>query len=229
MSQLPGAFFDVLRAGGLNLFAILPAATYDAAGPPAGLSTGGLFPDARSIVVVGSGGRALWPCFLAWLQAAPQEHLVHEPDPLDTYVGALLDRAEQQLEQAGIRRRRFEAAFRFQPRLDFRRIGELCGLGGPSPIGLLIHPGYGPWWALRAAWFVNCELAPSPHLARACEGCPAPCRAAIANGTEGTLLAATREARLACHLSAERYEDEQCVFHHDQDAGRAHLKSRLGV
>ena len=97
------------------------------------------------------------------------------PHPLDTYVGELLDRADQALALARIGSRRFVPNVGASPALDFRALGELAGLGSMGPFGLLIHPEHGPWWALRGAWLVDVAVDPPLSHSLPCAGCPAPC------------------------------------------------------
>jgi epoxyqueuosine reductase QueG len=219
-----------LADGGLDLYAAFPASAWDAAGPPAPLASQALLPGARTLVVAGSGGRALWERFTAWLAEAPRARLTDEAHPLDRYVATVLDGAAALFDGAGLRARRFEPTFLFEPRLDFRRLAELAGLGAPSPLGLLVHPVYGPWWGLRGAFLVAGALpatAPASIHGIPCNGCPAPCRAAIPAGTEGTIAAATVAAREACVLGAHRYSDEQIAYHYRPDEGRAQLLGRF--
>ena len=37
-------------------------------------------------------------------------------------------------------------------------LARAAGLAGPSFLGVVIHPVYGPWMALRAALLINQEL-----------------------------------------------------------------------
>lgn len=216
-----------LAEGGLDIVAIFPASHWDEAGPPFDCRAAALLDGARSVIVAGSSGRTLWDRFTAWAAEAPRERLVEEAHPLDRFVAGVLDGAEAILATAGVRARRFEPTLRFQPRLDFRRLAELSGLGCPSPLGMLVHPVYGPWWALRGAWFVDGVLSATVPLARPCDGCPSPCRAAIPAGFEGTLAAATPAARAACVLATHRYSDEQLAYHARPDEGRLALAARL--
>ncbi|MHC4090914.1 MAG: hypothetical protein ACYSVY_11680, partial [Planctomycetota bacterium] len=73
-----------LDAAGLNLRGALSAARYDAF-VPAAWRTAALLPEARTALVVGSGGRALWDA----LRAAPEFDAVS--DPVDTYTARVLD------------------------------------------------------------------------------------------------------------------------------------------
>jgi hypothetical protein len=222
---------DLLAEGGVNLVASVEADAWDAAGPPPGFAAGELLPGARALIVAGSAGGALWARFTAWLAEAPRARLADEAHPLDRYVAMVLDRADALLAAEGVRARRFEPTFLFQPRIDFQRVVRLARLGCASPIGMVVHPEYGPWWAARGAWLVDRAIpatAPASTEGRPCAGCAAPCRAAIPAGAEGTIAAATRAAREACVLGAHRYSDEQLTYHYDPPAGRAALLARLG-
>ncbi len=208
--------------GGLNVIA-----SADAAGWP---GAGALLDGARSVIVVGSGGRALWSRFRAWSDEAPRARLLDEAHPLDRYVGTVLDRGDALLAAAGVRARRFEPTVVFEPRVDFRRLATLAGLGASSPLGIVVHPVFGPWWALRGAWLIDRALPPTPPLVLPCEGCAsAPCRAAIPDGTEGTILAAIFPARAACRIQEHRYTDEQIAWHLDFQAARRRLAALHGV
>ncbi len=209
-----------LAAGGLDVVAVADAAPLAAHLAP-------LHPAARAVIVVGSGGRALWERFTAWAAADFARRFRDEPHPLDRYVAGVLDGGDAILARAGVSARRLEPTVLFAPRVDFRRLAAAARLGGDAPLGMVVHPVYGPWWALRGAWLVDRALAPTPPLADPCRGCPAPCRAAIAPGAEGTIWAATREARLACVLQAHRYLDEQLAYHYRPDEGRALVAARL--
>ena len=220
--RLIAALGHSLTVGGVDLIAVFPSEKWD----PEDRS---LLVGARSVIVVGSSGQSLWKRFTAWAAEAPRARLVDDLHPLDRYVTTVLDRGDALLAQAGVRARRFEPTLACVPRLDFRRLAELSGLGSRSPIGMIIHPVYGPWWALRGAWIVERALAETPPLARPCDGCPAPCRATIPAGTEGTIAAATPAARGACVLSQHRYSDEQLDYHMRPDEGRRRLAAQFGI
>ena len=44
------------------------------------------------------------------------------------------------------------------PTLNFIELAKLAGLGGPSIIGVVLNPTYGPWIAFRAALIVDVDL-----------------------------------------------------------------------
>jgi hypothetical protein len=229
MDEIAAALSRVLTDGGLDLLAVIPSAAWDAAGPPPSLRADSLQPGARSIVLAGSGGRLLWERFTAWLAVDPGARLARELHPLDRYVATVLDGADAIFAAAGIAARRLEPTFLFEPRVDFRRLAELAGLGGPSPLGMIVHPTFGPWWGLRGAWIVAADLPATAALPRPCDGCPAPCKRAIPAGAEGTIAAATRAAREACVIDAHRYRDEQLDYHYRPEEGRARLLARLAT
>lgn len=82
-----------------------------------------------------------------------------------------------------------------QDHIPLMRLGALAGWNVPSPLGLGLHPEYGPWSAYRAAWLTQSTRLPetyrikpgefaSPGLnalqnsASLCLGCDAPCASA---------------------------------------------------
>jgi hypothetical protein len=206
---------SLLSEAGLNLFGVLSIERYDAEVPAAWRAAAEL-PGARSAVLVGAGGRALF----AALRRAPEAGL--DRDPLDHYTRRIVEAAVEPL--AG------RALFAFERRgerhADFVALGRAAGLGAPSRLGLLIHPEYGPWMSLRALLLLPLALAETPALDdfEPCRGCPAPCSEACpgaAVGAEGFDIgrcAGTRRrvpgcalkcaARRSCVLgTGQRYED----------------------
>src|SRR5215468_6649115 len=83
--------------------------------------------------------RALWPKFLAALGSL-------DPDnPLDDYTARTIEAALPPGARCFYAHRRYAGAF-----LPFQRLAVAVGLGSLSPTQLVIHPTYGPWFALRA-------------------------------------------------------------------------------
>lgn len=194
-----------LRSAGIDLIGTASAAAWDAHAP-AHLRSGELLPNARSVIVVGSAGRALWEAFAA---AAPH----HGEHPLDAFVTRALVDAEAAFAESGVAARRFEAAFTFEPRVDFRALGRLAGFGDVGPFGLLIHPTHGPWFGLRGAWLVDREVPTAPAVPPPCATCAAPC---VGDAGATTLDRSTSAMRLRCPIGAgSRYTDEQLRYHHD--------------
>lgn len=232
-----------LDPAGLNLLGVADVATYDAQVSPARQSHV-LYPPSRSILVIGSGGPALWRAFLADLERSPQ-HLTRERDPLEAFVKREIERADAAL--TDLSRRWFFAAADEPIQLDFRLLGYLAGLGANSRLRLLMNAQHGPWLGLRAACFVALDLpASAPGGADLCEGCPAPCIAACPGGAfpEGhwdvdrcsTYHLASDQcgtrchARLACPGGAEsRYPLEEIHYHTNSHTGRQWLRAHLGI
>lgn len=219
-----------LADGGVNLVASCSAEAYDARAPVPFRSPVCL-PGARGLVVAGSAGPVLWRRFRAHMSA----HGDHrdgpdgrdpwdDPHPLDEFVAGLLARADEELGAAGVRFRRFEAAFQAMPRVDFIAMGRLVGLGSPGPFGMLIHADHGPWWALRGAWLVDADVDEPLEHHPPCVGCPAPCVGGWENA--GGVVRATPEVRSRCVVgSGSRYDDEQIAYHHDRAVALARFKS----
>ena len=163
---------------GLNLVGATTVAAYDArVGPERGLAQRA--PAARGIVVVGNGGGAFWAAFRA---AVP--HPVDPADhPLDGFTRAVVEAAARDFETVG-------TVFPFDARdaLDFRLLAELAGLGRPSLLGVLVHPEFGPWIALRAALLVP-DAVRAPRPADGFDPCPScverPCITACPVGAVG--------------------------------------------
>ena len=141
--------------------------------------------------------------------------------------------------------------------LNFLGIARAMGLPGPSPIGLGIHPAWGPWWGIRGlALGAFPDLADTPDRTQPCAACIAthgtpPCAAACPAGVirpaddggwrlDGPACArvhldadtcthgcAARDACPAGH--AHRYPEEAVRYHANRAAGRVALRRRLGL
>jgi hypothetical protein len=200
---------------GYNGFGVIARERYDAAAPAA-LGCATLHPPTRSIVVVATGGRAHWDAFVAWVAEDPVARLARTAHPLDVFTADRFARLGGLLDGSRVVFPTFDA----DVRLDFMRLGELAGLGRPSEIGILVGPAFGPWFALRAAVFTPERLPDGALVARACDGCPAPCRA------ENDPL----RRRRACVVAPEAaYDPLQSVYHYDRRRGRHLLLERFGV
>ncbi len=195
-----------LVSAGLNARGVLSARRYDALVPEAWRSSA-LLPAARSILVLASGGRAFFEAF----RRSPEARR-GGPDPLDTYTRRRVEALSDELSRSGEASR---AAFAFERRggvyADFVALARAAGLGAPSRLGLLVHPRFGPWLALRALLLTERAVPETPERAdfRPCEGCPAPCAAAChgaavaPGGFDAAACAATRGREPACHLRCD--------------------------
>jgi hypothetical protein len=213
---------DVLRTiasrvarAGMNLVGATSVADYDARVPVA-RRLASRAPDGRGIVVVGNGGSAFWHAFRAAVPAPPPD----ERDPLDRFTRDVVLDAIRDVADACCH-------FPFDPidrSLDFQALADAAGLGRPSLVGVLVHPVFGPWIALRAAVVVPEDVA-APRPADGFDPCPTcverPCIAACPAGAVGPdgwdvprciahRLADDAQCAGGCHARLE------CVY------GRAH-------
>jgi hypothetical protein len=148
--------------------------------------------------------RALWPIFLARAD-------LDVADPLDRYTERVIEAVAPGL-RCWFAHRRYAGAF-----LPFQRIAVAAGLGTKSPTELVIHPVYGPWFALRAV--LTGEGAPPARarLAPVCR-CEAVChdamtRAVAAQGPDS--WRAWLAVRDACTAGQTyRYDEDQLVYHY---------------
>jgi hypothetical protein len=209
-----------LAGTGIESIASCETPEYDACAPES-LQSKVWLQGARGVVVAGSAGPALWRGFLERMNRRPE--LWGSSHPYDEFVGGLLARADEALAAAGVRFRRFEAAFRSPVRVDFVALARLVGLGTPGPFGLLIHPEHGPWWALRGAWIVDAAVDAPIEPNRPCSGCAAPCVGGWPNA--GGIGRATAEVRGRCIVGqGSRYDDDQIAYHYDRPATAARLR-----
>jgi hypothetical protein len=163
----------VLAPFGLNLIGVATPAAYDALVPPSHrLATPAA--GARSIVVIGNGGGGFWSAYRTHLAALPGH--ADRPHPLDDFTAIVMERHVLPL----VARLGVHAELRLPfretaPPLSFVHLAEAAGLGRRSVLGVLVHPEYGPWLALRGALLVDATLA-APRPAAGFDPC-ASCRA----------------------------------------------------
>jgi hypothetical protein len=166
-------------------------------------------PTVASAVVIGDGGGSFFEGFLA-------NGDLTSPDPLDRYTAAVVDRAVTRGLGGPSSRARapwlplYPFAWR-RPFVPLAKLGMAAGLPAPGPLGLQVHPLFGPWWAYRAVLLLSEDLAgpPPPSLPSPCSGCAAPCVPACPGGavsTQGFSVSACGDERLrdrGCALSCE--------------------------
>jgi hypothetical protein len=219
-AALAGAFGTL----GLNVLLPLSREAFEAAAAPLRLAD--FLAGAGGALIVGSGGPAFFDRFEREPEAADGA-----PNPLDRYTARVVaGAARAALEPLAIAH---AVGFPFvdsRPLIPFQRIGRAAGLGGPGPLGLQIHPQFGPWWAYRALIVLDRPLPPAPPPGDGCAGCAAPCVAACPAGAvrrSGFEVAACHARRLVaepCRLSCDariacvrgpeyRYRDVELAFH----------------
>ncbi|HET9620336.1 MAG TPA: hypothetical protein VFP84_03140 [Kofleriaceae bacterium] len=177
--------------------------------------------DRRLGVLVGN-TRALWPIFSAARAADPA--LAGDPDPLDRYTERVIDQVVGHALGAApsgtifYGHRRYAGAF-----LPLQHLAAATGLAALAANHLVIHPIFGPWFALRAAVLLPGDPPPAaPPIAQPCQ-CTAACPAALAHAHAAMTLPAWLAVRDACTLRAHRYSDDQIAFHYH----RPHLLRAL--
>ncbi len=179
---------------------------------------------AKSVLLIGHGGGAIWPHFTAWRERQPKDIA----NPLDTWSRAVIAAVA---EQCGAR-----AVFPSdKPYLPFQQWAMRAEGLKPSPLGILMHPAFGLWHAYRGALLFDVEIsiqAPRDpiHLCDLCDGkpclnaCPvsafqasgfdvAACRGHLDVPAGQTCLTGGCQARGACPHGAHAYDAEQRAFH----------------
>jgi epoxyqueuosine reductase QueG len=154
---------------GLNLVAAIPIERYDAVAS-APMRAAPMAPFARSIIVIANGGGAFWNA----LKRHAEQHRGwwNREHPLDDFTRAVIERdAVPAAVAAGAR---CEVIYPFAPvgsTLNFVELGKAAGLAGPSILGVVVHPVYGPWIAFRAALLLD-ELIDAPGVGLGFDPCP---------------------------------------------------------
>ncbi len=225
---------------GLNLCAAVPLASYDARVAPA-MRASAVDPAARSIVVLGNGGGALWQAFKR--HAARHPGWLARDNPLDDFTREAVETTvAAPLRAAGLR---YTTVYPFVASggraLNFVELGRAAGIAGPSILGVAVHPKYGPWIAFRAALLLEAELdAPGEALGfDPCPGCAA--RSCISACPVGAVsfptgwdvpkclthrvenepdCAGRCHARAGCVIGPEhRYPDDELAYHQRRALG----------
>lgn len=186
-------------AVGFNLFGLVDAVRHDACQPKERRTTT-VAPRCGTVLVIGTGGRSFWEHFSGSSngRATPETdravwQFAHEGA---LSVKALLRSQSVSSCLIGMGR---------QTQVSLARLAEAAGLGTVSPVsGLLLHPQYGPWVAVRAALLIDGQpFGPVPDASitdrfQPCCGCNQPCVSACpANVHDG--LGNQDLARCAAH------------------------------
>ncbi len=218
---------------GLNLVASIPVARYEAAlGSKSRLHEAA--PEARSIIVIGNGGGDFW--------LALKKHAARHPGwferehPMDDFTRAVIEGdIVAPLRALGLRCSVTYPFIQDRSVLNFMELGKLAGLGGPSIIGVLVNPKYGPWIAFRAALLIDAEID-APGDAAGFDPCPrciprsciAACPVQAVSFPAGWDIPRCLEhrvevepdcagkchARVGCVLGPEhRYPDDELAYH----------------
>lgn len=168
----------------------------------------GLVPwlEARGRALLVGNTRALWEPFS---HALARPELADEDDPLDRYTERVLEAAWPRA-RIVYAHRAYAGAY-----LPFQRLAVDVGLAARSPTQLLLHPAYGPWFALRAVILVGGSPPPRGAPVTAPCTCTGACEAAFANALErADDPAAWIAVRDACSSRHARYCEAQIEFHY---------------
>ena len=148
--------------------------------------------------------RALWPRFT---DALRDPALAAERDPLDRYTERCIALAFPAA-RVYHGHRRYDGAF-----IPLQHIAVATGLGALAPSRLVIHPIYGPWFALRAVVVLDGEPPERTPIAPPCH-CDASCAAVLALAQKSTDWRDWLSVRDSCSLRSWRYDDDQVRFHY---------------
>ncbi len=220
---------------GLNLVAAIPVARYDNQTAVKEKSrASAIDPHARSIVVIGNGGSALWDALKS--HAARHLRWWERANPLDDFTCEVVERdVAGPLRASGARCTTVYPFMNNRPTLNFIELGKVAGVAGPSILGVTVHPLYGPWIAFRAALLLD-EQLDSPGDALGFDPCPrctartcipaCPVRAVSADSGWDIPKCVTHRveveadcaprchARAGCVLGPEhRYADDELAYH----------------
>ena len=180
---------------------------------------------ARTLVLVGNAGPALWPAF-----SASPEARDGRPDPMNRWTRRLLEPLAAALGGAAL------YPFGGPPYRPFVAWAKRAEPVAESPLGMLIHPDHGLWHAYRGALALPEALAlpPRDRRLRPCDSCvERPCLAAcpvgafteagyavercashVADPAGADCLDLGCRARRACPVGVEAYyQPSQARFH----------------
>jgi hypothetical protein len=177
---------------------------------------------ARTVVVIGNIGSAMWPKFRSGEQPGP--------NPLDAWTRRVLAPVAASLGATFLH----PSDEPFQP---FQQWAQRADDVWPSPIGLLVHATHGLWHAYRGAFLFADDVDGVPPVGghvSPCLGCrDQPCLSAcpvdafssagydadscaghVAAGDDPRCLSAGCAARIACPVAPDlRYGSDQMYFH----------------
>jgi len=185
------------------------------------------FGRANALGVLIGNTRALWPRLTETY--ATNLALQQAPHPLDTYVAEQVRRA---VADATTLASHVVLSHVIEPcAYPIQRLAQRVGFAAISPCHLAVHPTHGMWFGLRAVVTFDCDgpSAPSRPLPRPCEGCSAPCVAALKQAIAVTPLPLSQltirdhadawiKVRRVCPIGqASHYGEAQLRYHYVHD------------
>jgi epoxyqueuosine reductase QueG len=153
---------ESLAPYGFNLIGTTTILAYEALVPPQ-YRISSLLPGAKTLVVIGNGGGDFWSGFHAYCETHPG-YLQEREHPLDDYTSTTIETVLTHHLQAANAAYRYLYPFRFwaEP-VSFMHLARAANIAGPSILGVVVHPQYGPWMALRAAVLLDQEVSMPPQ------------------------------------------------------------------
>jgi hypothetical protein len=207
-------FYRRLNSSGLNLIGCVSLTQY-AQNIKSKLEFKDFWSPAKSILIVGNGGPAFWYAYRDFCRQNP----VFEKEnshPLDTFTRQVIEQAAKVFDQERLSYHLFYPFYTEPVWFPFITLAKLAGLGTPSPLGMLVHPRYGPWIAFRVGVLLSIDL-PGKTLGldgKPCKGCPRYCLQGCAGG--------------AADLSKDRIDLERCISFRERELPcRATCHARL--
>jgi len=220
------------RKCGFNLtFAVDPAEYENSEGIKKNLNN--IFPDVKSIILIGFAGKSFWNTFQEFLKANPKFE-TENIDLIDNYSILKFGEASTILENNGISHKFIYPFGESTFDLNFMKLGELGGAGVKSLLGILLHPVYGPWISLRGAMLTDLTLnqfdsplsdfAPCPSCDKPCiSSCPANTisetgwdwESCIKFRLSNDTCSSSCASRRSCpYGEQEQYSQQQLEYHH---------------
>ncbi|HYA35005.1 MAG TPA: hypothetical protein VEF03_05265, partial [Candidatus Binataceae bacterium] len=141
---------------GLNLVAAIPISRYDDTVKPASRAAA-IASNSRSIIVIASGGGAFWNSFKDHINR--HSEWARRQHPLDDFTrGVVENEIAPALAREGVVAKAVYPFMNGGATLNFMELGKIAGICGPSILGVMVNPIYGPWLAFRAALLIDREI-----------------------------------------------------------------------
>ena len=173
-----------------------------------------------AIVVVVGNSRRMWGSFSAALKRSPERLLTAHP--LDRWIEEIIGEVSSGLSWTHLVKFGHDSA---KAPIAIQRLAELARLAHLAPCHLSVHPIFGPWIGLRAAFIIRGEVPDTaPQAAHnPCADCAQPCMEKLSRAISQTAPGqdhrqtwrAWLAVRTACPIGTEHtYDDPQIRYHY---------------
>lgn len=134
------------------------------------------YPNMRSLLFVANGGSILWEQFSKW-RAQQTPDLQH---PLDTYTKTTIEDLKALLARKNLNVETIFPFYQEKVWFNFQNLAEVLNITRPSPLGLHLHPTYGPWVSFRGLFLIDQPweegiVANTVEQFNPCPACDKPC------------------------------------------------------